>query len=57
MSWWVTKIEVAKDGTRAVFHRNGGPYGETRDTSKVSKMWTHPDTDTARAACDVCERP
>jgi hypothetical protein len=55
LSWWVTKTEVYKDGHRELYHRNGGtrPGWE----QKVSRTWTHPDTDEAKAACEVCSKP
>jgi hypothetical protein len=55
MSWWVTQTELYRDGHREVYHRNGGTRAGWEQ--KVSRVWTHPDTDEAKAACEVCSAP
>ena len=50
MSWYVTKVEVDRDGAPVrIYHRNGGAFG------KVTRAWTHPPND--RDNCEVCSPP
>lgn len=52
MSWWITKVEISKDGTRTAYHQNGGEHNV--DPARVTKVWTHPDTPEERATCEAC---
>lgn len=49
MSAYVTRIELSKNGTRTVYHRNGNARG-----NRVSKAWTHRDTPEERQLCEAC---
>ena len=53
-----TSVEVAKDGTRRVYHERVAPPDKRRPEhdGRVTHAWTHADTPAIRAACDACQR-